>query len=364
MAAFASRVGQPAARRSASCAPTLRERQRARSPRSTPRSRRRARSRARSCPACARRRRRSTPRSRGSSRRARWSARTSSAAWPRSSRRPRADLARADRPRDRAAAADRPRVQVRARRRPARPATSSIQDEFTTGAENYKEFFYALVGLAGEGQNFDGNGMYVRFQTGGGSQTVSLGPRLAEHRRAVRQHRRRRRSATGRRYPGKRPPYKPDVPCYKQKLPDVNGPAAAKSRRAAARGHGARPPAATSSRAGRLQACARSCTRSARKRGGAPSDARSASTWRTSWRSSALIVVVARRRRSSSSANQRLALPGVGAGHRQGLLRGQGRDVDRAGGHAGPGPDGQHRRRRGRRDLVASSSRTARRSSA
>ena len=32
-----------------------------------------------------------------------------------------------------------------------------------------------MVGLAGEGQNFDGNGMYVRFQTGGGSQAVSLG---------------------------------------------------------------------------------------------------------------------------------------------------------------------------------------------
>ena len=51
-----------------------------------------------------------------------------------------------------------------------------IQDEFTTGEENYKEFFYALVGIAGEGQNIDGNGMYVRFQTGGGSQQVSLGP--------------------------------------------------------------------------------------------------------------------------------------------------------------------------------------------
>ena len=50
-----------------------------------------------------------------------------------------------------------------------------LQDEFTTGVENYKEFFYTLVGLSGEGQNFDGNGMYVRFQTGGGSQTVSLG---------------------------------------------------------------------------------------------------------------------------------------------------------------------------------------------
>ena len=50
-----------------------------------------------------------------------------------------------------------------------------IRDEFQTGRENYKDFFYAMVGLAGEGQNFDGNGMYVRFQTGGGSQQVSLG---------------------------------------------------------------------------------------------------------------------------------------------------------------------------------------------
>ena len=50
-----------------------------------------------------------------------------------------------------------------------------IKDEFETGRENYKDFFYAMVGLAGEGQNFDGNGMYVRFQTGGGSQQVSLG---------------------------------------------------------------------------------------------------------------------------------------------------------------------------------------------
>ena len=30
-------------------------------------------------------------------------------------------------------------------------------------------------------------------------------------------------------YPGKVPPYVDDEPCYRQKLPDVNGPAAAKS---------------------------------------------------------------------------------------------------------------------------------------
>ena len=32
-----------------------------------------------------------------------------------------------------------------------------------------------MVGLSGESQNFDGNGSYVRFQPGGGSDTVALG---------------------------------------------------------------------------------------------------------------------------------------------------------------------------------------------
>jgi virulence factor Mce-like protein len=103
-----------------------------------------------------------------------------------------------------------------------------IQDEFTTGVENYKEFFYALAGIAGEGQNFDGNGMYVRFQTGGGSQQVSLGSRgsntgeLFGNNIGV---------PLGNRpaYPGRRPPYRPEVPCHTQRIPNVNGPAAAKS---------------------------------------------------------------------------------------------------------------------------------------
>jgi virulence factor Mce-like protein len=103
-----------------------------------------------------------------------------------------------------------------------------IHDEFTTGKPNYKEFWYALTGIAGEGQNFDGNGMYVRFQTGGGSQQVSLGNSssnsgaLFGNNVAV---------PLGNRpfYPGKRPPYRPDVPCTKNPRPNLNGPAAAKS---------------------------------------------------------------------------------------------------------------------------------------
>ncbi len=103
-----------------------------------------------------------------------------------------------------------------------------IEDEFTTGVENYKEFFYTLVGLAGEGQNFDGNGMYVRFQTGGGSQSLTLGSQssstgqLFGNAVAV---------PLGNRpyYPGKRSAYRPDVACHTQRRPDLMGPASAKS---------------------------------------------------------------------------------------------------------------------------------------
>jgi hypothetical protein len=103
-----------------------------------------------------------------------------------------------------------------------------LRDEFTTGAENYKEFWYTLTGIAGEGQNTDGNGMYVRFQTGGGSQQVSLGSKSSSSGRLFGNN---VAVPLGNRpfYPGKRPPYRPDVPCTANKLPNLNGPAAAKS---------------------------------------------------------------------------------------------------------------------------------------
>ena len=92
---------------------------------------------------------------------------------------------------------------------------------FTTGSENYKSFWYTMVGLAGESQNFDGNGQYVRFQTGGGSQSFATGPsnmtgqpgffRPASPPLGVRPV-----------YPGKRPPYRPDVPCHTNRVPDLN----------------------------------------------------------------------------------------------------------------------------------------------
>jgi len=93
-----------------------------------------------------------------------------------------------------------------------------IQDPpLSTGVENYKEFWYSMVGLAGEGQNFDANGMYVRFQAGGGDHTVTTGGTDPLFGNAVAQP-----LGTRPAFPGRRPPYRNDVPCYTQKVPDLN----------------------------------------------------------------------------------------------------------------------------------------------
>jgi hypothetical protein len=78
-----------------------------------------------------------------------------------------------------------------------------------------------MAGLAGESQNFDGNGQYVRFQPGGGSQTLSTG---RTNFGAAEQFFRLAAPPIGTRprFPGKRPPYRPDVPCHTNKIPDIN----------------------------------------------------------------------------------------------------------------------------------------------
>jgi phospholipid/cholesterol/gamma-HCH transport system substrate-binding protein len=99
----------------------------------------------------------------------------------------------------------------------------TIEDRFQTGP-NYREFFYYLANFAGWGQNFDGNGHYLRLQPGGGDTLVKqenpsgnlttdkqnwahtieppigLQPQL-----------------------GGRPPKKPEVRCSTQPVPNVNG---------------------------------------------------------------------------------------------------------------------------------------------
>jgi virulence factor Mce-like protein len=92
---------------------------------------------------------------------------------------------------------------------------------FDTGVENYKEFWYTMAGLAGESQNFDGNGQMVRFQTGGGTNTLTTGPANSN---GNTQFFNLASNPIGTRpvFPGKRPPYRPDVPCHTQQIPDLN----------------------------------------------------------------------------------------------------------------------------------------------
>jgi phospholipid/cholesterol/gamma-HCH transport system substrate-binding protein len=106
---------------------------------------------------------------------------------------------------------------------------TKIQDgSATSGVENYKEFWYALTGLAGISQSFDGNGVFSHFLLGGGgptlrsAQTSTLGTNL----KGLRLLARATLPPQGTRpaFPGKEPPYKPLVPCYTQTLPEFNGP--------------------------------------------------------------------------------------------------------------------------------------------
>lgn len=95
-----------------------------------------------------------------------------------------------------------------------------IQDgPLTTGVKNYQEFLQTLVGLVGSGQNFTGNGVYTRFQPGGGAYEVQTGSAGSLGRRFG--------NATApplgtRPARGPKPPYRPDAQCHRQGPPDLN----------------------------------------------------------------------------------------------------------------------------------------------
>jgi phospholipid/cholesterol/gamma-HCH transport system substrate-binding protein len=94
----------------------------------------------------------------------------------------------------------------------------------STGIQNYKEFWQALVALSGESQNFDGNGQYTRFQTGGGSHFVSTGQALGGGPSSV-QTANAIVPPIGARpaRPAATPPKNRDVPRSKNGTPDING---------------------------------------------------------------------------------------------------------------------------------------------
>jgi ABC-type transporter Mla subunit MlaD len=101
----------------------------------------------------------------------------------------------------------------------------TIEDQFSTGGPNYREFFYNMVNFAGQAQNFDGNGPYFRVQGGGGPLLVSEkgNPNVELQSDKVNfAHTVVPPVGTQPQLEAK-PPTEPDVPCYTNPVPNVNG---------------------------------------------------------------------------------------------------------------------------------------------
>jgi phospholipid/cholesterol/gamma-HCH transport system substrate-binding protein len=105
-------------------------------------------------------------------------------------------------------------------------ANQTIEDRFSTGGPNYREFLYNLANFAGSGQNFDGNGPYVRAQAGGGPVLVgSPNPEGNEDTlsdQIVYANTITEPLGTQPQLGGL-PPLKPNVRCYTNPVPNVNG---------------------------------------------------------------------------------------------------------------------------------------------
>ncbi|HET7591074.1 MAG TPA: MlaD family protein [Solirubrobacterales bacterium] len=100
-----------------------------------------------------------------------------------------------------------------------------INDRFSTGGPNYREFLYNLVNFASQTQNFDGNGPYFRLQGGGGSVMVGeQNPAATQGSEKVQYARTIAPPQGTQPQLGSRPPLKPEVRCYTNSPPDVNGP--------------------------------------------------------------------------------------------------------------------------------------------
>jgi phospholipid/cholesterol/gamma-HCH transport system substrate-binding protein len=95
--------------------------------------------------------------------------------------------------------------------------------DFSANVENYKEFWYAMVGQNGEGQGFDGNGSLLRLSAAGGANLIRSGksnyvPEAYLANATLPPLRTRPAFA------GQLPPINRDAPCYLQPVPNVNGP--------------------------------------------------------------------------------------------------------------------------------------------
>ncbi len=96
----------------------------------------------------------------------------------------------------------------------------------SAGVPNYQEFWYAMAGQAAEGQGADGNGNFLRIGGGGGPYKVESGQtnyfgNIDTGFAQMAAPPLRTRPA----FPNKVPPLQRTAPCYKQPVPNVNGPA-------------------------------------------------------------------------------------------------------------------------------------------
>jgi virulence factor Mce-like protein len=103
----------------------------------------------------------------------------------------------------------------------------TINDRFSTGGPNYREFLYNLVNFAGLAQNYDGNGPYARANVGGGPVLVGE-PNPVGNRDTFSDSINYGHTITAplgnQPQLGGMPPLNPDVRCYTNPVPDVNGP--------------------------------------------------------------------------------------------------------------------------------------------
>jgi len=99
-----------------------------------------------------------------------------------------------------------------------------IDDQFSTGGPNYREFLYDLTNFAAAAQNFDGNGPFLRAQAGGGPLLVGEpnpeGNLLSDKINYA--HVVENPLGTQPQLGGQ-PELKPEVRCDTQPVPDVNG---------------------------------------------------------------------------------------------------------------------------------------------
>jgi phospholipid/cholesterol/gamma-HCH transport system substrate-binding protein len=106
--------------------------------------------------------------------------------------------------------------------------TADSVPSFGTGQSNWQELFYGVTQLAGAGQAFDGNGPYFRIQGGGGPTLVQV-PNPAGGLRRTFNFANTIEPPDGVQpvAPDNLPPFRMDVKCHTNALPNLNGPAAA-----------------------------------------------------------------------------------------------------------------------------------------